>query len=262
MIYLKHLTSIKKGKMILDNFSLEIQEGEHWVFLGRNGAGKTTLINFLYGYDWPTSGEVIAFAEKYGESPLRPIQEKMGILESSHQASLLQKNLTVREILITGIHKTIGIFREITVEQKKITDSILQEFGLDNFSDRLFLTLSSGEKSKILLLRSIISRPELLILDEPTANLDLTARLEFFRILESVFQGSIVPNTPSLRSSILITHRIEEIPEFYTHICLFKKGRNIASGAIHEILTVPNLMELYDLTEEEIRRWVVLKHEN
>lgn len=250
MIRLKNVTSIKKGKTILDNFSLEISEKEHWVFLGRNGAGKTTLINFLYGYDWPTTGEIIAFGEKYGESPLRPIQEKMGILESSHQTSLLQKNLTANEILITGIHKTIGIYRDVTKEQIVLADSILHDFGLHNLSDRLFETLSSGEKSKILLLRSIISKPELLILDEPTANLDLTARLEFFRILESVCIKS------NLKSSILITHRIEEIPDFYTHICLFKNGRNMASGAIDDILTIPNLMELYDLTEEEIRKWV------
>ncbi|MCC5815831.1 MAG: ATP-binding cassette domain-containing protein [Leptospira sp.] len=256
MIQLRNLISIKKGTTILDNFSLDIQPGEHWIFLGRNGAGKTTLINFLYGYDWPTSGEVIAFGERYGESPLRPIQEKIGIMEPSHQGSLLQKNLSVQEILITGIHKTIGIYRKVTREQEILALDTLRLYGLDNLSDRFFSTLSSGEKSKILLLRSVISAPELLILDEPTANLDLTARLEFFRILEEVGKSSKSLNSGKLKTSILITHRIEEIPDFYTHICLLKNGCNIASGPIGEVLTVANLMDLYDLSEVEIRRWV------
>jgi iron complex transport system ATP-binding protein len=200
MIQLKNITSIKKGKTILDDVSLEISTGEHWVFLGRNGAGKTTLINFLYGYHWPTSGEITVFGQKYGENPLRPIQEKIGILEYSHQASLIQTNLTVLEILITGIHKTIGIYREIAKDQVALAQANLQDVCLDH-------------KAEI---------------------------------------------KPSLRSSILITHRIEEIPEFYSHICLFKNGKNIASGSIEEVLTVPNLMELYDLKKEEIEKWVKL----
>lgn len=250
VIEFEKVSTTKNGKQILSDINLTIQEREHWVFLGRNGAGKTTLVNYLFGYDWPTSGKISVLGMRLGEIPTSKIQSKIGMVQGDHQTNSLQKHLTTTEVLLTGFFHTIGLYREPSIEQVEKAKSILKENHLENLTDRKFHTLSSGEKQRILLLRAMVSNPEILVLDEPFANLDFAAKVEFSELLSEVHT--------KFKASILITHRVEEIPYFYTHICMLKQGNIIAKGLLKNTLTIQNLCQLYDLPENVIRKYLLV----
>ncbi len=227
------------NKKILTSIDWEISPNEHWVLLGRNGSGKTSLINFLYGYATPTSGEIFVFEKKIGEFPLRELQKRIGILESSHQENRTQKNLNVREILATGYLSTIGLYSNLEDFQLEKLESLIQENPwLD--PEQNFDSLSAGEKKKVLLLRALANEPEILILDEPCSSFDIHAREDFFQLLSHIYLKRKF-------TSILITHRVDEIPNFYSHAFLLNKGKCIAQGKIEEVLTKGNLSETFEL---------------
>lgn len=243
MIQIQNLSYLRNDESILNQINLEILPGQHWIILGRNGAGKTTLINLLYGYIWPSSGKITVFGTEYGTEPLRPIQEQIGILQSNQQSNLLQRNLTTLEILISGLHSNLGIYREITDKDIATAETLLEQNELSHLKDRNFQILSSGEKSKILLLRSIIRKPKVLILDEPTSSLDIKACYEFFKLLEKIIVKQNV-------TCVQIVHRLEDIPKYFTHIAMMKKGEILYSGKIDSTLNLQNLSNLYDLPQD------------
>lgn len=239
VISIRNLSWETHDKKVLNSIHWEIYANEHWVLLGRNGSGKTSLINFLYGYSSPTSGEIIIFGKKHGEFSLRELQKKIGILESSHQEKRLQRTLTVRDILATGLLSTIGLYADLANWQLEKLESMIRENPWLN-PEQNFESLSAGEKKKILLLRALINEPEVLILDEPCSSFDMHAREDFFQLLNEYY-------TKRKFTSILITHRVDEIPSFYTHAFLLWKGECIAQGKIQEVFTEKNLSKTFEL---------------
>jgi|JI8StandDraft_1071087.scaffolds.fasta_scaffold01134_12 iron complex transport system ATP-binding protein len=244
VIRFEEVTLFRKESTIINNVTFSIQEGQSVAVLGRNGAGKTTLINILFGYLWPSTGKVFVFGEEYGTTPLAPLQSRMGFLQSSHQDLLLQKSLTALEVIITGIHKTLGLYRAVTPSDQSIALLQLRSLNLEQKADQRYSTLSSGEKTQILLLRAVASGIGLLVLDEPTAALDFTARYNFERSIRK-----LKLENPTL-TRILITHRIEEIPEDFESVMLLKQGKIISFGNKSQVLTNENLSSLYDLPLE------------
>ncbi|TGN19377.1 ABC transporter ATP-binding protein [Leptospira idonii] len=240
-IRFREVSFFRNNNPILNNLSFSIGKGESLVILGRNGAGKTTLINLLFGYLWPTSGSITVLGEEYGSTPLKPIQNKIGILQSAHQEHLLQKSLTAEEVIITGIHGTLGLYNDITEEQIRIAKEKLNSLGIAKKADQKYTTLSSGEKTKVLLLRSIGLGKEILILDEPAAALDLTARYELNQSISKIKEDH-----PHL-TRILITHRLDEIPTDFDQVMLIKNGTIIKKGEKKDTLTKEYLSDLYDL---------------
>jgi iron complex transport system ATP-binding protein len=236
----ENVNFFRNGMPILQEISFEMQAGQSLAILGRNGAGKTTLVNLLFGYLWPTSGRVSAFGEEYGTTPIFPIQDQIGILQSSHQDALLQKSLTVLEVIITGMHKTLGLYKEVKPDEEKIARSRLQALGLSAKADQRYSTLSSGEKTQILLLRALGLGIKILILDEPTAALDFTARSQFEKSLDKIKKEN-----PDL-TRILITHRIEEVPDDFDTAMLLKSGKILDFGPKAKVFSNPNLSDLYD----------------
>lgn len=231
---------IRNEKTILEDINFSLNQGESLAIVGRNGAGKTTLINLLFGYLWPTSGFVSAFGETFGETPMAPLQNQMGIVQPGQQETLLQR-LNCFEMVITGVIGTLGLYKEPTPNQTKLANQLLESIGLLHKKDQLYQTLSSGEKMKVLLLRAFGEGKQLLILDEPTAALDLTARVDFGSSLHSLKKKN-----PDL-TRILITHRIEEIPEDFQKVLLLKEGKVLAFGEKESVFSDTNLSELYDL---------------
>lgn len=231
---------IRTDKKILDNVNFSLNQGDSLAIIGRNGAGKTTLINLLFGYSWPTTGSISAFGETYGETPMAPLQNRIGMVQPGHQETLLQR-LTTFEMVITGVIGTLGLYKEPTKEQEQIAESLLASINLSHKKQHIYSTLSSGEKMKVLLLRAFGVGKEILVLDEPTATLDITARTDFGKSLSQLKMGS------PLLTRILITHRIEEIPEDFSKILLLKEGKVISFGEKAEVLTDQNLSNLYDL---------------
>ncbi|MBE7412206.1 MAG: ATP-binding cassette domain-containing protein [Leptospiraceae bacterium] len=247
IIELKDIIFIRNQKIILNKINLTIHQGENWVFLGKNGSGKTTLLNIIYGSLWPTSGVIKVFGKEYGNIPLNEIQKKIGILQSEHQSERLQRNLTIEDIVSTGIFSTIGVYFEMEKTQKKVVQKVLKKFGWLKRKEENYSNLSSGEKKKILLLRAIISNPKILILDEPCSSLDISAREDFFEILNQIRKRKNF-------TSILITHRPDEIPEFYTHAALIKDGRLISSGEIEGQFTDKKLSEIFSLSLKVLKK--------
>ncbi|WP_061249506.1 ABC transporter ATP-binding protein [Leptospira alstonii] len=228
------------GKTILDSVSFEIKENEHCVLLGRNGAGKSTLVNLIYGMIWATSGKIRLFQKTYGETPIQDLRKRIGILDSSQLENSLQKKLTVTDVVLTGFFHTIGYYRDPSPEEKSKTLRILKEAGLFSKKDQFYTTLSSGEKKKILFLRSLVNEPDFLILDEPCSSLDLTAREDFLGFLKEY-------HSKKKFTSLYITHKPEEIPEFYSKAILLKEGKVIRFGPIEECFTEKNLENLYEI---------------
>lgn len=231
---------VRTDKKILDQVHFSLNQGDSLAIIGRNGAGKTTLINLLFGYSWPTTGSISAFGETYGETPMAPLQNRIGMVQPGHQETLLQR-LTTFEMVLTGVIGTLGLYKDPTKEQEKTAESLLASIGLIHKKNQIYSTLSSGEKMKVLLLRGFGVGKEILVLDEPTATLDITARTDFGRSLAQLKNGN-----PHL-TRILITHRIEEIPEDFSKILLLKEGKVISFGEKAKVLTDQNLSDLYDL---------------
>ncbi|WP_411823691.1 ABC transporter ATP-binding protein [Leptospira sp. 'Mane'] len=225
----------------MDDISFSVPKAESLVILGRNGAGKTTLINLLFGYLWPTTGSVFVLNEEYGTTALKPIQTKIGIVQPAHQEQLLQKSLTVEEMILTGFYSTLGLYNDPTDEDKKKAMERLSLLNLTHKAKQTYSTLSSGEKSKVLLLRALGKGKEILILDEPAAALDITAR---FELNQSI--SEIKKENPNL-TRILITHRLEEIPKDFSSVLLLKEGKVLAFGKKEDVLTPKHLSDLYDL---------------
>jgi len=235
-----------ENKVVLDSINWEIKANENWVLLGKNGSGKTSLINFLFGYKWPTSGSIQVLGKTYGDYPLREIQKYIGILESSHQETRIQRQLTVRDILRTGLLNSIGLYSQTTKSQEEIIEKTLESNSWI-YPEQNFDTLSSGEKRKVLLLRALIKKPRILILDEPTANLDIHAREDFFELLTEYHQKNEFV-------CILITHRIDEIPSFFTHAFLIHNGKTIYQGKIEEAFQEKYLSKTFGLNLEVYKK--------
>jgi iron complex transport system ATP-binding protein len=240
VVSLKDINLIRNDKTILSHINLEIFNGENWVFLGSNGSGKTSLINIIYGYIWPSKGKTTVFGIVYGEDPIREAQSRIGIVESSHQNHLTQKNLTVREIISTGIIPSIGLYKELNKKELEVVDKIIDKHKWIKDRKQKFHSLSVGEKQKILLLRSLASNPELLILDEPCSSLDLGSREDFLYFLDKEISKKKI-------SCILITHRTEEISTVFTNCLLLKSGKIVSAGKIDSIITNENLTKAYNI---------------
>ena len=246
MVELNNVSFIRDNRYILKDISISIDRGQNWVILGKNGSGKTTLINLIFGFLWPTVGNIKVLGKVYGEYPIRELQKKIGILQANYQEERIQRNLSVRDVISTGLLNSIGIYSELTSSQNDKVEFFLNTNTWIKDPKQNYSLLSSGEKKKILLLRALISDPDLLILDEPCSSLDLSAREDFFDLLNK--------HKDSSRSVILITHRTDEIPNYFDYALLINKGEVIATGLKREIFTSENLSNTYDVKVDVLEK--------
>ncbi len=237
---------------IVSDVDFQVNPGEQWVILGPNGAGKTTLARLVSARDYPTSGTAnVLGADSSGEEATY-IASRIGVASSDMREKVLGTD-TVLDVVVSAAWGQTTRFDEAYEDADKARAlDLLAALGMAGFEGRAFGSLSEGEKQRVSIARALMADPEIVILDEPTAGLDLGARETLLLALSEIMADR---NAPSI---ILITHEIEEIAPGFTHALLMKDGRVTNAGPIAEVLTSSNLSEVFGLPLEvssEDGRW-------
>ena len=234
--------SVRKGdRTILGPLNWEVHAGERWVILGPNGAGKTTLLQMCATLAHPTIGTVSILGEQLGKVDVFELRNRVGFT-SSAMIDLLPPEEKVIDIVLTAAYAMLERWQEIyDLWDESRAKALLTTFGVRELGERTFGTLSEGEKKRVQIARAIMSDPELLLLDEPAAGLDLGGRED---ILRRISQFAAEPTAPA---TVIVTHHIEEIPAGTTHVLLLKNGLVVRQGLIEDNLTSDSLSEIYGI---------------
>ncbi|MCG2798131.1 MAG: ABC transporter ATP-binding protein [Cellulomonas sp.] len=238
---LQDLTIRRGATTILDRLTWTVREGERWVVLGRNGAGKTTMLQVASGRMHPTEGVAEVLGSRLGRVDVFDLRPRIG-LSSAALADHIPSGETVLDVVLTAAYGVTGRWREAYegVDEARARD-LLAAFGVLHLGQRWFGTLSEGERKRVQIARALMADPELLLLDEPGAGLDLGGREELVSALAELARD---PRSPVL---VLVTHHVEEIPPGFTHALLLRKGSAYAAGTLEEVLTAENLSGTFDL---------------
>ena len=230
---------VRDGRSILGPLSWQISEGERWVVLGPNGAGKSTLFQLLAAQGHPSSGKVSILECELGKVDIFELRPRIGFV-SSTLVEQVPEGEKVLDLVMTAAYAIVGRWQEeydLWDESRAI--SLLTILGVRDLRERIFSTLSEGEKKRVLIARALMPNPELLLLDEPASGLDLGGREDLLIRLRELAQDPTSPAT------VIITHHVEEIPQGTTHILLLKDGQIVAIGPIAEVLTSAHLENTY-----------------
>jgi iron complex transport system ATP-binding protein len=231
VVRLSGVTVLREGARILDSVSWIVSEGERWVILGPNGAGKTTLLQVVAARLHPTSGTAELLDEELGAVDVFELRPRIG-LASAALAEGLPGEETVRDVVVTAAWGVTGRWKEryeVRDEVRALT--LMAQLGVSHLARRRFGTLSEGERKRVQIARALMTDPELLLLDEPAAGVDLVGREDLVARLGQMAQD---PDAPV---SVMVTHHLEEIPVGTTHALLMRAGRIQAAGPISEVLT-------------------------
>lgn len=219
----------------------EIEEGQRWVVLGPNGAGKSTLLQLAAARMHPTSGSASILGETLGAVDVFELRPRIGIA-SAATAERVPLSERVRDVVLTATYAVIGRWRESYDElDEERADELLGTLGVAHLADRTFGTLSEGERKRVQIARALMADPELMLLDEPAAGLDLGGREDLVRRLGELAQDVMSP------ALVLVTHHVEEIPPGFTDVLLLRDGMVVAAGPLELTLTEDNLSETFGL---------------
>lgn len=254
MISLQNISLRRDENLILDRVSLEMREHEHWVILGRNGSGKTTLLEIINGYLFPSSGKVQVLGHTYGECDVREVRKSIGYISQSLLEKLALAD-PVWEVVATGAFGFLRFYQHIpeTVRQKAF--AMLDDMGMARLAEHPLGTLSQGERKKVMLARSLMADPKLLVMDEPCAGLDLYEREKMLLEIDRLKRRDV--------AVLYVTHHIEEIVPLFTHVALIKDGRLEAAGLKQDVLNHDLIKRTYNIHAElewdEGRPWIKVK---
>lgn len=245
------VTLRREDNTILRGIDWNVDSSDRWVVLGPNGAGKTTLITLAAARMHPTEGAVDVLGERLGEVDVQDLRIRVG-LSSAALADAIPPQERVFDVVMTAAHGITGRWREEYdgVDEER-AGAVLAAFGMDGYREREFWTLSEGERKRVQIARALMADPELLLLDEPAAGLDLGGREELLGALTELAGDRRSP------AIVMVTHHVEEIPVGFTHALLLRDGAVVAGGPLSETLTSENLSQTYgmpvSLTESDGR---------
>ena len=235
-------TSVRRdGRNIVDSLTWSVEGNERWVVLGPNGAGKTTILRLASAMMHPSSGTVKVLDEQLGRTDVFDLRPRIGIA-STAMAKQIPADETVRNDILTAAYSVLGRWNEEyeRIDEKR-AERVLSDWRIDDLADRQFGTLSDGEQKRVQIARAVMTDPEMLLLDEPTASLDLGAREGLLQLLSAYAQS---PATPAM---VMVTHHVEEIPVGFTHALLLRDGAVVAAGPLDETLTEETLAATFGL---------------
>ena len=234
--------SVRRGdRIILGPINWQVLEGERWVVLGPNGAGKTTLLQICSSLIHPTTGGINILGEKLGKVDVFELRTRIG-LTSSALVEQLPPDELVMDVVLTAAYAMLGRWQEkYDLWDESRAMALLTALGVRELGERLFGSLSEGEKKRVQIARALMADPELLLLDEPASSLDLGGREDLLRRIESLSKDPLAPAT------VIVTHHIEEIPVGTTHALLLREGAVVAQGEVVSVITDQNLTQAYGL---------------
>ena len=258
VISLSKVSVVREGRYLLRDLDWTVNDHERWVLFGPNGAGKTTLLQVASTYLAPTRGTMQVLGGVRGKVDVRDVREHIGYAGAG-PAALVRTHLPAVEIVVTGKHAAFVDSRWHDYDDRDwtVAHGHLDRFAAGHLADRIYGTLSAGEKQRVLIARSLMTNPRLLLLDEATTGLDLGAREELIASLEDFAAD---PDSPAV---VLVTHHVEEIPRGFGHILMLSEGTAVAAGPIEGTLTAAALSASFDLplrlerSDGRYRAWMV-----
>ena len=244
---------VRRGEaVLLDGIDWEVGEQDRWVVLGPNGAGKTTLMQVVSGRIFPTAGKATLLGETLGEVDVFELRSRIG-LASAAVAERIPPHESVRDVVVSASYAVVGRWREhYDPQDLERADALLTELGIADLADRTFGTLSEGERKRAQIARALMANPELLVMDEPGAGLDLGGREDLVSTLATLAYDPASPTT------VLVSHHVEEIPDGFTHALMLRQSRVVVAGPLHEALNAETLSATFGMPlEVEYRegRW-------
>ncbi len=227
------------GQTLVGPVTWAVELDERWVVVGPNGAGKTSLLRIAAAMEHPSSGTAYVLGERLGKTDMSELRSRVG-LSSSALGQRVPDAEIVRDLVVSAGYAVMGRWRETyeVVDYERALD-ILESVGAEHLADRTFGTLSEGERKRVLIARSMMTDPELLLLDEPAAGLDLGGREELVARLADLAADPDAPAT------VLVTHHVEEIPQGFSHCLLLSEGMVVASGLLTDVLNSENLSKAF-----------------
>jgi iron complex transport system ATP-binding protein len=246
--------TVRRGQaVLLDHVTWAVEDDERWVVLGPNGAGKTTLMQVAGARIHPTSGTATILDEKMGRVDVFELRPRIG-LTSAALAERIPPHELVRDVVVSASYGVVGRWREqYDGLDHQRARSLLIELGAGALLERTFGTLSEGERKRVQIARALMTDPELLLLDEPAAGLDLGGREDLVSTL------SVLAMDPDAPATVLVSHHVEEIPPGFSHALLLQAGRVVAAGPIDRVLTEQHLSAAFGMplvVERTDERWV------
>ncbi|KAF0846573.1 ABC transporter ATP-binding protein [Nocardia caishijiensis] len=239
LIDFSDVTIRRSGRTLVGPVTWQVELDERWVVLGPNGAGKTSLLRMAAAEVHPTSGAANLLGETLGRVDVTELRPRIG-LSSAAVASRIPVDEKVSDLVVSAGYAVLGRWRERydDIDTERAVD-MLETLGAEHLSDRTYGTLSEGERKRVLIARALMTDPELLLLDEPAAGLDLGGREE---LVERLGDLAADPDAPAM---VLVTHHVEEIPPGFTHALLLKEGEVVGQGLLEDVLTAENLSKAF-----------------
>jgi iron complex transport system ATP-binding protein len=227
------------GRVLVGPVSWQVELDERWVIIGPNGAGKTSLLRIAAAMEHPSSGAAFVLGERLGRVATAELRYRVG-LSSSVLAQRVPDDEVVRDLVLSAGYAVLGRWRESyeDVDHERALDT-LESLGAEHLATRSYGTLSEGERKRVLIARALMTDPELLLLDEPAAGLDLGGREELVARLTDLAAD---PDAPAI---VLVTHHVEEIPPGFTHCLMLSEGTTVAAGLLSDVLTAENLSRAF-----------------
>ncbi len=252
-VVLRDVSVKYEGTTVLGPLDLDILPSERWVVLGPNGSGKTSLIRVLSLYRYPTTGTVEVLGETWGATDVRTLRQRIGLASSSLRDQF-RADIQGVDIVMTARHAALETWwHDYSDEDRAAAVECLTRVDAGALATRRFHTMSSGEQQRVQLARTLMGNPGLLLLDEPTAGLDLVGREQLVNSL------AVVAADPDTPATVLVTHHTDEIPPGFTHCLLLKDGAAMACGPLDQVLTAESLSKCFGLNlrlENRDGRWL------
>lgn len=239
LISMENLTLKRQGKVLLNQLNWQVERGQTWAILGLNGSGKTTLLKTIMAEHWPSEGRLQVLGATFGQDDIPSIRKRIGIV-GSFIAERLPKNMLAEKIVLTGKYKSSILYKAYGETELTEARQMLSALGGQRLIGRVYASLSQGEKQLLLIARSLMEDPDIIILDEATSGLDLFARE---KLLQEVDKITELPHAPLV---IYVTHHAEEITAKMDHILLLKDGAIYAQGRKEDVIKQEVLAGFYD----------------